>query len=108
MLGILDPNDHSPVILGRYLAYPIITSVDTAEVHPTYKIWLEPGLHKLRLMCRTEYNGDLLFSGHVIQKISIVDLDIQAGYKYSLELLSPIRSDSDDPQIDIKKKKISD
>jgi hypothetical protein len=108
MLGMLDPNDHTPVIPQKstWTTHVQINSVDGGDVlwvrgyHIGDKVWLEPGVHKLIVMCTTEY-----FWGSVMVGTPI-EVNVQAGYNYFLTLQNPLRSVNDKPKVDISKEQI--
>ena len=105
MLGVLDPNDHTPLTTQKptWTSHVQINSVDGGEIlwvrgyHLGDKVWLEPGVHKLLVMCTTEYSWGSIMVG------TQVEVDIQPGYKYFLTLRNPIKSTSDKPQVDVSK-----
>jgi hypothetical protein len=80
-----------------------IRSVDGGDViwvrgyHLGDKVWLEPGVHKVSVMCCTSYSWGKIMAG------TDVDLDVQTGYTYFLAA-SALKSASDKPHVEVTKK----
>lgn len=81
----------------------LIRAVDGGEVlwvrgyHLGDKVWLEPGVHKISVMCSTSTSWGAYTVG------AEAEVDVQAGYTYFLTT-DPIKSISDKPQIKVAKK----
>lgn len=86
MFGMLDPNDPAPVTPQRptWATSVQIRSIDGGEIlwvrgyHLGDKVWPEPGVHKLSVVCSTSYSWGAITSG------TDVDMNIQPGYTYFL------------------------
>ena len=80
-----------------------IRAVDGGDViwvrgyHIGDKVWLEPGLHKVSVMCSTSTSWGAYTIG------TEVEVDVQAGYTYFLTT-DPIKSIHDTPHIEVTKK----
>jgi len=80
-----------------------IRAVDGGEVlwvrgyHLGDKVWLEPGVHKISVMCttRTSWGAEMVGTE--------VEVDVQLGFTYFLAT-DPIQSTSDKPRITVTKK----
>ena len=82
----------------------LIRSVDGGEVLWTGgyrlgdKVWLQPGRHRLALMCETRDSRQRIVKG------AEVELEVEAGYTYSLSV-NPLRSVADNPQVSVTTRK---
>jgi hypothetical protein len=82
----------------------LIRTVDDGEVlwvrgyHLGDKVWLEPGIHKLSVMCEGSHASGKIIMG------TEVELEVVAGYSYYLSASGPL-SLSEKPRIEITKKK---
>jgi hypothetical protein len=105
MLGMLDPDDPTPVTPKRpaWITDLEIRSVDGGEViwvrghHLGDKVWLEPGSHTVSVMCRTTYPWGAIISG------TDVKIETKAGYDCFLAA-SQLQVASDKPQVTITMK----
>jgi len=105
MFGMLDPNDPTPVGSHRptWTTQALIRSVDGGNIlwvrgyHLGDKVWLEPGVHKLSVICSTSYDWGTMTRG------VDVDMDIHPGYTYFLAA-SQIKDTSDIPHVEVTKK----
>lgn len=101
MLGVLDPDDHSLVVQRRpsWSTHVLIRSVDGGDIlwvrpyHLGGKVWLEPGQHKISVICYTDYSWGTTSRG------TDVDLSVKSGCTYSLSA-SQLKSASDIPYVD--------
>jgi hypothetical protein len=62
------------------------------------KVWLEPGIHKVSVMCSTSTSWGAYTAG------AEVEVDVQPGYTYFLTA-DPIKSISEKPHVQVAKKK---
>jgi hypothetical protein len=80
-----------------------IRAVDGGDViwvrgyHIGDKVWLEPGVHKVSVMCSTSTSWGAYTIG------TEVEVDVQAGYTYFLKS-DPIKSIRDTPHVEVTKK----
>ncbi|HLX69234.1 MAG TPA: hypothetical protein VKV04_06365 [Verrucomicrobiae bacterium] len=81
----------------------LIRAVDGGEViwvrgyHLGNKVWLEPGVHKVSVMCSTSTSWGAYTIG------SEVEIDVQPGCTYFLTT-DPIKSSQDKPHVEVTKK----
>jgi hypothetical protein len=81
----------------------LIRTVDGGDViwvrryHLGDKVWLEPGVHKVSVMCSTTSSWGAYSAG------SDVEVDVQPGYTYLLST-DPMKSIRDKPQVEVAKK----
>jgi len=107
MLGALDPDDHSLVVQRRptWSTHVLIRSVDDGNVlwvHPNRlgdQVRLEPGVHKLSVICSTDYSWGTMSRG------PDVDLIVRLGCAYSLAT-SQLKSMSNIRHVDVTEKPI--
>jgi hypothetical protein len=84
----------------------LIRSVDDGEVlwvrgyHLGNKVWVEPGVHKLSLMCEGSHSTGKILIG------TEVEIEAVAGYTYYLSAPEPL-SLSEKPRIEVTAKKRS-
>lgn len=105
MLGVFDPDDHTTVSRRRpsWSTHILIHSVDSGDilwVRPNSlggKVWLEPGQHKISVICCTDYSWGTMSRG------TDIDLEVKPGYTYSLAA-SQLKHMSDIPQVEVTKK----
>jgi hypothetical protein len=97
MFGQLVPGEPTGVTHVR------IRSVDGGEVlwergyHLGDRVWLQPGVHRLSVMCSTKYSWGAITAG------ADVDMDVQPGYSYFLAA-GPLKGVSDTPHVEVTKK----
>jgi hypothetical protein len=98
MFGMLDPNDPTPVTSHRpsWTTEALICSIDGGDLLSVRKVWLEPGVYKLSVMCSTSYSWGTL------SRCTDLDLDVQPSYTYFLAA-SQLKSISDVPHIEVTK-----
>src|SRR4051794_26133560 len=81
----------------------LIRAVDGGEVlwvrgyHLGDKVWLEPGVHKISVMCTTRTSWGAYTAG------AEAEVDVQPGFTYFLAT-DPIHSASDNPHVTVMKK----
>jgi hypothetical protein len=105
MFGMLDPNDPTPVTSHRptWTTHVLIRTVDDGEIlwirgyHLGDKVWLEPGIHKISVMCSTDYSWGTLTRG------TDIDLNVKPGCTYFLAA-SQLKDTADSPHVEVTEK----
>jgi hypothetical protein len=81
----------------------LIRAIDGGEVlwvrgyHLGDKVWLEPGVHKISVMCTTSTSWGSYMVG------AEAEVDVQPGFTYFLAT-DPIQSATDNPHVTVTKK----